>query len=557
MSNPVKPMDGDQWRYWRSRILTDPMAAESYAALGAWLHQSGRVAESIAAWSQALRLEPNHESWYLGALAAFDGWLQLPTIYPDSDAVQESRLAYSRGLSQLIDLTRSHSALVGLALRAIALRVPFYLSYQGQNDRALQEQYGTWVSASLAAAFPELAALQPRRLRDRAPGDKIRVGYFGSHFYHHSVMKSHLGWLRHADRDRLEIYTYYAGNRWDDTTEQARRLSDRFAFWEMGAQFDAQRYGAFCRAAWADRLDVAVLLDVGMDSVMYLLGGWRFAPIQCATWGHPVTTGLPVVDYYLSSDRMEPPQAEFHYSETPICLPGLGIAYARPLIEQLSPGDRASFGLPNDAVIYLCCQSLYKYLPQFDRLWVEIAQQVPAAHFVFLASPFPEAAAPFRSRLSQAFAAAGLKFEQFCTILPPQSQERFWQLNQVADLFLDAIGWSGCNSVLEAIACGLPVVTLPGELMRGRHALAILQELGLTETIATSLDDYRQLAIDLGRDRARRQRLSAELRSRADRLFEDIRPVRALEHFFAQAIERRSQQTSPIPLAQANQWHGS
>lgn len=541
--------DRDPWDFWRSRILSDPLAANSYAALGEWLTRSGRVAEATAAWSKALTLEPDHESWYLGALTAFDGWLQLPTIYPDAAAVEESRAAYGRGLSQLIELTRSHPALVGLALRAIALRVPFYLSYQGQNDRALQEQYGAWVSASLAAAFPDLAALQPRQLRDRSPGDKIRVGYLGSHFHHHSVMKSHLGWLRHADRDRLEIYTYYAGNRWDDTTEQAGRLSDQFAFWEMGSQFDPQRYAAFCRAIWADQLDVVVLLDVGMDAVMYLLGGWRFAPIQCATWGHPVTTGLPVVDYFLTSDRMEPPQAEFHYSETPICLPGLGITYDRPPIAQWSAADRASFGLPADAVLYLCCQSLYKYLPQFDRLWVEIAQQVPAAHFVFLASPFPEAAAPFRSRLSQAFAVAGLDFAQHCTILPPQSQERFWQLNQVADVFLDSIGWSGCNSVIEAIACGLPVVTLPGDLMRGRHALAILQELGLTETIATSLEDYQQLAIDLGRDRFRRQRLSTELRSRADRLFEDTRPVRALEAFFGQAIERRSRQTSPIVVA--------
>ena len=555
---PVSPVQSPQPEavladraYWRSRILADPLAAEAYAALGELLRQSGQVAGAVEAWSKALALEPTRETWYPGAIAAFDGWLQLPPIYETEGAIALARSNYQRGLDRLMALTQSQPTLAGLALQAIALRVPFYLNYQGQNDRVLQAQYGAWVSRTLATLFPDLAALQPRWPNDHRPGKKLRVGYFSSHFYHHSVMKTHLGWLRHADRDRLEIYSYYAGNRWDSTTDEARRLSDQFAFWELGTDFNPQRYGAFCRAAWADRLDVAVLLDVGMDSVMYLLGGWRFAPVQCATWGHPVTTGLPTVDYYLSSDRMEPPHAESHYSETLICLPGLGIAYDRPPIDSVPPADRADFGLADDDVVYLCCQSLYKYLPQADRLWVEIARHVPRSRLVFLASPFPAAADPFRARLAQAFAAAGLKFDDHCTLLPPQSQERFWQLNQLADVFLDSIDWSGCNSVLEAIACGLPVVTLPGAMMRSRHAAAILTELGLTETIAQDPESYCDLAIGLGCDRAWRQNLRLETMQRSARLFNTTRCVRSLEAFYESAVQRRRQMRSTSAIAQA------
>ncbi len=537
--------------HWRSQILTNPMAAEPYAALGELLRQSGQVAGAIEAWCKALALEPQRETWYAGALAAFDGWLKLPSVYETEAALGQARSNYAQGLDRLISLTRSHPALMQLALQAIALRVPFYLNYQGQNDRALQEQYGAWVCQTLATVFPDLAPLQPRWPRERSSGDRLRIGYFSSHFYHHSVMKTHLGWLRHADRDRLEIYSYYAGNRWDATTDEARRLSDRFAFWETGNDFNPQRYAAFCRAAWQDQLDVAVMLDVGMDSVMYLIGGWRFAPVQCATWGHPVTTGLPTVDYYLSSDRMEPPQAETHYSETLICLPGLGIAYDRPPIAPQPQLDRAQLGLADDEVVYLCCQSLYKYLPQADRLWVEIAQAVPRSRLVFLASPFPEAAPPFAQRLGAAFAAAGLAFADHCTILPPQSQTQFWQLNQLADIFLDSIDWSGCNSTLEAIAAGLPVVTLPGALMRGRHAAAILTELGLTETIAQTPEDYCDLAIGLGCDRAWRQNLRLEIAQRSARIFNQIHGVRALETFYESALQRRQQECTPCPIAQA------
>ena len=46
----------------------------------------------------------------------------------------------------------------------------------------------------------------------------------------------------------------------------------------------------------------------------------------------------------------------------------------------------------------------------------------------------------------------------------------------------------------------LPVVTLPGEFMRRRHAFAILTMMDVTETIAGSLDDYISLAVRLGTD---------------------------------------------------------
>ena len=68
----------------------------------------------------------------------------------------------------------------------------------------------------------------------------------------------------------------------------------------------------------------------------------------------------------------------------------------------------------------------------------------------------------------------------------------------LCDVFLDSIGWSGCNSTLESLACNLPIVTLRGALMRGRHSAAILQMMGIGETIAGSIEDYIGIAARLG-----------------------------------------------------------
>ena len=92
------------------------------------------------------------------------------------------------------------------------------------------------------------------------------------------------------------------------------------------------------------RLDVLFYPDIGMDPVTYFLAQARLAPVQCATWGHPVTTGMPTIDYFLSCDAAEPEGAETHYSEILVRLGGLPFSYRRP--SHPNPlGSRADFDL--------------------------------------------------------------------------------------------------------------------------------------------------------------------------------------------------------------------
>ncbi|MEH1830605.1 MAG: hypothetical protein V7L29_00575 [Nostoc sp.] len=108
----------------------------------------------------------------------------------------------------------------------------------------------------------------------------------------------------------------------------------------------------------------------------------------------------------------------------------------------------------------------------------------------------------------------------------------FAGMTAIADVFLDSIGWSGCNSTLEAIAYNIPIVTLPGDLMRGRHTLAILKMMGIEETIAVTKDEYVKIAVRLGQDAQYRQHISQQVSENKYKLYGDLKPVRALEDFF-------------------------
>jgi predicted O-linked N-acetylglucosamine transferase (SPINDLY family) len=140
-------------------------------------------------------------------------------------------------------------------------------------------------------------------------------------------------------------------------------------------------------------------------------------------------------------------------------------------------------------------------------------------------------------RLRAAFERAGLNFERHVVCLPWQDPQAFRAILAAADLYLDTVGFSGFNTALQAVQCGLPVVTREGRFMRGRLASGMLRHIGLDELVAPSDAAYVELAVALANDGDRRRQLRERLRSARQRLFEDDAPVRALEAFIARAVD--------------------
>jgi len=354
------------------------------------------------------------------------------------------------------------------------------------------------------------------------PGGRIRLGYLSSCMHGHTIGVFLLGWLEKLDRRRFELFCYHVGDRTDALTESIRSASDHFF------HFPGQVVPAADRID-ADRLHILVHTDIGMHPVTLQLAALRLAPVQCKGWGHPVTTGLPTIDYYLSSDLMEPAQAERHYSEKLIRLPNLALNYTPPALPS-APRTRPQLGIPERAVVYLSTQSLFKYLPQHDDIYPRIAAQVPGALFVFLAHGEKQVTDLFAERLAAAFAFRDLAPR--CIFLPRLNHADFLCLNMAADVLLDTLEWSGGKTSLEAIACDLPVVTLPGSFMRGRHTYAFLTRMGLRQNIAGDKDDYIRIAAGLGNDPELRAQVKDFIKSHKHLLFNDTRVNEALEAFY-------------------------
>ena len=289
--------------------------------------------------------------------------------------------------------------------------------------------------------------------------------------------------------------------------------------------------GGWRREILADAPHVLIYPGILMDMISFQLAAQRLAPVQCNSWGHPETSGLPTLDYFLSSDLMEPPDATEHYTERLVRLPNLSVYY-EPVATEAVALTRQELGLRADAPTFWCGQSLYKYLPQFDDVYPRIAIQAPNSQFVFLRHhSIPRVTEIFQARLERAFAAHGLTASNHCVFLDRLGQSEFVAAMGLCDVFLDSIDWSGCNSALESLPHDLPIVTVPGALMRGRHSTAILKMMGITETIAGTVDDYVAIAARLANDPHERQALSRRIAENKQRVYRDRACITALEDF--------------------------
>ena len=304
-----------------------------------------------------------------------------------------------------------------------------------------------------------------------------------------------------------------------------------------------------------DKLHVLVFLAVGTYKPTAATACLRLAPVQCSTWGHPVTSGIPEVDYYLSGALIEPENAQEHYTEELVRLPNLGISYPQPVIPAPTK-TRADFGFTAKAVLYISCQLLIKYLPQHDCLFVAIAQRVPQAKFVFIVRstftllPSQTLERQFQQRLKQAFASAGLNSDDYCVFLPGQNWQDYTSLLLDADAFLDTPDFSGGHTTFDAIACNLPIISHAGEFMRGRQSYGMLTMMGITETLAHNDAEYVEIAVRLGLEPEWRQAIAQKMSERQQRLFDDTDCVRGLEQFYQNVVATKltQQPANAVPV---------
>ncbi|MEP7154196.1 MAG: tetratricopeptide repeat protein [Betaproteobacteria bacterium] len=506
----------------RQALSLTPGRHDLWAALGDIAAERDDLAEALGAYQRALELRPNDLSTTTRAA------LLLPNIYINEAHVDACRDRITQGIAHLHANVEALTKSFQPQRFGDAIANSFLLAYQGRDDKLLQRDYADFVAKVAAHALPMESRASLHSATQRAP--RIRIGFCSRFFYRSTAGNYFASWITDLDRSIFEIFLYHSHIVDDDLTRRLRGASDHF--------FQAEEnFSVLLGQIRNDELDILVYPEIGMDRTVYLLSSMRLAPVQVCGWGHPVTPGHRAIDYYFSCEAMEPAGAQAHYNEQLRLLPGIGTRYERPQISpEASAKTRADYQLPEDATLYLFPQSLFKVHPANDRLLVTAIANDPRGVLVMFAGQNAAVTQKFVTRLSAAFAELGLAAQGRVKILPGVGHDDYKRINQLCDLMLDTLHWSGGNTSLDALAMGLPIVTLPGAYMRGRQTMAMLKLMGIEELIAQSPEEYLAIALRLGTDREYHNDISRRILQRADRIFDDPEPPQALGRLLAELL---------------------
>jgi len=387
--------------------------------------------------------------------------LQMPVAPDTEDEIVEARERYSLVLDRLLDMDLDSGGLFDALGRYEAITLP----YQGYVDRDLNAKFGDLVTRHAHRAIPELGKF----ITPRKPDGKFRVGFLSATLENHQASRWAIGFFKDPPAD-VETYAFQVGTGDDAMTDRWRRTSHRF----FKLQGSVPEAGRFIRSL---DLDVMVHLDPQEKARSKQFATLRLAPLQVTMWGTPFTCGFPELTHYLSSDAMEPPEADVHYSEKLVRLPGFGLCYDRGLISPPVPFDRGNLG-PGPQ--FLIAQNTLKLLPRRDEFFRKCSEVIGNPLLIIDYDNY------ITERVKQRFARAGVAARW----LPKMSGSEFGGLLAAVDGSLDSPDWNGSNTTMEAFLGGTPVISTPGIHLRGRHTLGFLKVLGAEDLIASDEETY-------------------------------------------------------------------
>ena len=399
--------------------------------------------------------------------------VSVPPAFSSQDEIDRSLERFRRRAEDLAEAPMEP----GRAFDALSQFQTSGLAYTGEDVTELMRFLGRDVVAPVVArALPDLAEpLDPRR-----PNGRVRVGYLSTHMFAHNDTKYVLGWLANHGED-IESFVFHTGPIQDNMTLLFRSESNHF----YHLPGDVPSTARFIKSL---ELDVLVFTDISNQGGSYQYAAMRLAPVQCAAAGQLLTSGLPTIDYFLSSELMEPANGDSHYTEKLVRLPGSGLCWSS-VLPKPSAKSRAEMGIP-EGLVYLVAQNTRKMSPKWDFLFAEI-QAKTQAPIVFIDFG-PETGSEVTKKRIEAAGINGIW-------LSPMSQPDFVRLQQLCDVSLDTPAWNGANTTVNGLAMGRPIVTLPGPFLRSRHSLGFMTQANVEGLIAHSPEEYIALATDLDR----------------------------------------------------------
>ena len=559
MGNALKDqgkLDAAIAAYERALALK-PDNADAYNNMGVTLQEQGKLDAAIAAYERAMALKPHYgqANYNLGNILIVYGEAQrarslfstavekfpfdakyrlaalcntLPIVW--NAAIEPNPLhAFDQSLVAFVNWACDDEAKVSLEENVGAVQ-PFRLAYYPENMATRLNEYGKAIT--LDKSFERLPSTS------RADKNSIKIGIITSHLTNHSVFNVLLkGIITHLNREKFSIYLYAIdANQGSSIKLDTLNIKSIYQIKNTSQKYDLRK------RILDDDLDFLLYPEIGMDPTTTWLAPQRLAPTQAATWGHPITTGLPNIDYFFSGELIESHTSSKHYSESLVKFPGTGCVTQWPnLVPRKSSWEENE--LPKDRITFIIPQTPFKFHPSNDVMILRVSKAVPNSIFLIPDNKeYPNATFKLLDRLKVLFAKHDVLFEGRFVVFPWLKSEEFLSLLHAADIYLDLPSFSGYTTAWQGINCGLPIVTLEGDFMRQRLAAGLLRKIGLSETIANSIEEFVDITQKLVEKRSRKEtwfQYRDHIKALSPLADNDLSVIIALEKFVSESVDKR------------------
>jgi len=516
---------GDALQAFERALHLDPRQAKAHAGTGLALAALGRTNEAMAAYERAARLDPTdpapfHEVGHLLARAArydhahtaFEAALTLePEHRGAMEGAAKTLIALNRHAEAVVQLTALQRVcpdlehLDGLILNC-RLQGCDWTDFAA-SSRRLAGRVADGEAADMPWSFLahcDSAALQRRCAesyvrcqlppgavrasvrRARPSSGRLRIGYVSADFREHPVAQLLAPVIECHDRSRVEIFGFNLGP--SDDGPMRRRLAE--ACDELIDVSTLQ--DAAVAQALADRgIDIAIDLGGHTTGGRTRIFARRPAPLQVNFLGFPGTSGAGFMDYLIADEIVVPDILARHYTEKIIRLPAPCLPGGPPPPLPRAP-SRVDAGLPAQGVVFCSFNAPYKLTPPLFAAWMQILTRVSGS--VLWLGNVPAAAGEALRREAWMH---GVPLERLVFAPRTPTLEDHVARLSLADVFLDTFPYNAHSSARDALAAGVPLITLRGESFASRVATSLLQAAGLAQLSVTTVEDYVETAVRL------------------------------------------------------------
>ncbi|WP_269623837.1 tetratricopeptide repeat protein [Prochlorococcus marinus] len=359
--------------------------------------------------------------------------------------------------------------------------------------------------------------------------NKIHIGYFSADFHNHPVMKLLARVFELHDKSKFCIYVYSLSNIEDNYTERLKNSCSYYRNIKYLTDIEA------VDLVRNDQLDIAIDLMGYTKNNRMPIFSYRVAPLQVSYLGYEASTGSTEMDYIIADKFTLPHNFAQYYSEKVIYKKHSYICFDDTKVVPSNKFKREEFGLTSDAFVLAAFHNSFKITPLVIDSWSRILKQIPHA-ILWISSSNTTA----NENIKYFFREKGLGLDKLVFANRVEHDIDHLSRHLCADIFLDTFNFTAASTALESLWAGLPVVSLLGKTFLARISSSFLFELGLSELIAKSVEEYEDIVINLAKNPRRLEEIKNLLQHERKNnvLFNSYEATRNLEQVYFELLSK-------------------